>query len=188
MRLLRISAALAVAAALACAADPLYDSARKKLDAIEAEKEPRGATVNFSYGEIMAWAKVRIPEIIPEGMKDIRLELGTNAATGYATVDLLKMRQAQGIQTNWLISKLIEGERQLKVSIRMQSAGGRCTVYLTSVQIGAAQATGSVLDVLVKSFFLPLYPDAHINEPFELDYNMERIEVRPAGARVVIKR
>ncbi len=186
---LRISAAAICLAAVTCvAADPLYESARKKLDRIEAEQEPRGAVIGFSLPEILAWARVRIPETIPEGMKNIRLELGNGVATGYATVDLLKMRQAQGITTSWLISKLIEGERLLKVSIRLQSSGGRCTVYMTSVQIGGAQATGSLLDLLVKTFFLPLYPDAHINEPFDLDYNMERIEIRPTGARVIIKK
>lgn len=188
MRFFRISAALAAAAMLCAAADPLYESARRKLDRIEAGQEPRGAVVNFSLAEIMAWARVRIPEIIPQGIRDMRVETGNGVATGYAMVDLLKMRQAQGTSTNWLISKLIEGERPLQVSVRVASAGGHCTVFLTSVQIGAAQARGPVLDALVNTFFLPLYPDAHINEAFDLDYNMERIEVRPGGARVVIKK
>ena len=170
------------------AADPVYDGARKKLDLIEAGKAPRGSAVNFPVAEINAWARVRVPEIIPEGIRDIHLELGMNTATGTATVNFLKMRQAQGLTTGWFLTKLIEGERPLKVSVRLESSGGRCTVFLTRVELSSVSATKSVLDFLLKSFFLPLYPDAHINEPFDLDYNMERIELRPGLARVVLKR
>jgi hypothetical protein len=170
------------------AADPVYDSARKKLDLIEAGKAPRGSVVNFPVAEINAWARVRVPEIIPEGIHDIHLELGMNTATGTAIVNFLKMRQAQGLTTGWFLTKLIEGERPLKVSVRLESSGGRCTVFLTRVELSSVSATKSVLDFLLKSFFLPLYPDAHINEPFDLDYNMERIELRPGLARVVLKK
>jgi hypothetical protein len=74
------------------------------------------------------------------------------------------------------------------VTVRLESAGGRCTVYLTRVDLSNVSASATVLDFLVKAFFVPLYPDAKINEPFDLDFNMERIEVRPGVARVVIKK
>ncbi len=35
---------------------------------------------------------------------------------------------------------------------------------------------------------MPLYPDAKINEPFELGDNIDRLDVRPDGARVILKR
>lgn len=170
------------------AADPLYERAARKLDAIESRHVKRGTTVVFTPAEINAWARVKVPETVPEGMRDERVELGTGTATGYAIVDFLKMRQAKGESTNWLISRLIEGERPLSVSVRLESGGGRCTVYLTRVEISSAVADGTVLDFLIKTFFMPLYPDAKINEPFDLDYDIDRIEIRPAGIRVVIKR
>jgi hypothetical protein len=180
--------AYAAFALLSPAADPLYESARRKLDSIEAGKVPRGSVINFPPQEINAWARVRVPEIVPEGIRDMRVELGMNTAAGYATVNFLKMRQAQGTSTNWLISKIIEGERPLKVSVRLESGGGRCTVYLTGVDLSNVSANKTVLDFLLNTFFKPLYPDAKINEAFDLDYNIDRIEIRPTGARVTIKR
>jgi hypothetical protein len=177
-----------MAAVLLHAADPLYDRARKKLDMIEDGKAPRGSIVTFSVAEVNAWARVKVPEIVPEGIRDIRVEMGAGTASGYAIVDFLKMRQAQGVATGWFVSKLIEGERPLRVTVRMESAGGKCTVHLTRVDLANVSASQTVLDFLVKTFFTPLYPDAKINEPFELAYNMERIEVRPGVARVVIKK
>ena len=47
---------------------------------------------------------------------------------------------------------------------------------------------GSILDFLIKHFVQPRYPDIKINEPFDLDYNIDHIEIQPAGVRVVIKK
>ena len=170
------------------AADPQYESARRKLELIENRKVAPGRIVIFTPGEINAWARVRVSEIVPQGMRDQRVDLAVDAATGYAKIDFLKLRHAQGQSTNWLVTKMIEGERDVKVAVRLQSGGGKLTVYLTRVQIGMAVASGPVLDVLLKAFFLPLYPEAHIDEAFDLDYNIERIEVRPTGVRVFVKK
>lgn len=187
-RSVRVTLGCLAAAAAAYGSDPLYDSAVRKLDAIEARHVKRGSTVTFTPEEINAWARVKIPETVPEGMRDGRVELGTGTATGYAVVDFLKMRQGKGVSTNWLISRLIEGERPLRVSVRLESGGGRCTVFLTHVEIGRAVANQTVIEFLVKTFFAPLYPDAKIDEPFDLDYDIDRIDIRPSGARVTIKR
>ena len=184
----RLFSVLAGAALALPAADPLYESARKKLDMMEAHQAKPGSVVTFSPGEINAWARVRVPEIVPEGIRNQRVELGTDVATGYALMDFLKMRHAKGQTTNWLMAKLIEGERPVKVWVRLSSAAGRCTVYLTRVEISNIAANQTVLDFLVKTFFVPLFPEAKINEPFDLDYEIDRIEVRPAAVRVYVKK
>jgi len=48
-------------------------------------------------------------------------------------------------------------------------------------------ANQTVIDFLVRTFFAPLYPEAKINEPFDLDYDIDRIDIRPSGAMVTIK-
>jgi hypothetical protein len=178
----------AAAAAALLAADPLHDSTQHKLDLIESGQAKPGSVITFTAAEINAWARVEVPEIVPEGIRGERVELGTGAATAYALVDFLRMRQAKGQDTNWLFAKLIQGERPIKISVRLTSGGGRCTVYLTSVEVSDTVVSGAALDFLIKTFFLPLYPDAKINEPFELGDNIERIDIRPAVLTVVIKK
>jgi len=170
------------------AADPLYESVTRKLDSIEQRQVKRGSTIVFTPEEINAWARVKVPEVVPEGMREPRVELGSNSATGYALVDFLKMRQGKGnSSTNWLIQKFIEGERPLKVAVRIESGGGRCVVYLTQVEVGRAVANQTVIEFLVKAFFAPLYPDAKINQPFDFDFDIDRVDITPSGARVTIK-
>ena len=173
---------------VASAADPLYDRAEQKLQAIENRQVKRGSTVSFTPQEIDAWARVTVPMIVPEGMRDEHVELFDGSASGYALVDFLKMRQAKGAETNWLMARFIEGERPLKVWVRLESGGGRCTAYLTRVELSGVVIKDTVLDFLIRTFFTPLYPDAKINQPFDLDYDIDRIDMTPRAVVVTIKR
>lgn len=170
------------------AADRLAESAQRKLQAIEEGRVRPGSSVSFGPEEINAWARATVPGIVPQGIRDEQVELFEGSATGYALVDFLKMRQAKGDATNWLMARLIEGERPLKVWVRVESAGGRCTVYLTRVELSNVALSQSVLDFLIKTFLLPLYPDVKVNEPFELGDNIDRIEITPQAIRVTMRR
>jgi hypothetical protein len=178
--------AIAIAPAL-LAADPLFERAWNKLDAIESGRARPGSVIVFTPAELNAWAQARVPQMV-DGIRNPRIELGTNTAAGSVLVDFLKMRQSEGVATNPVLATLIDGERPLKVSVRVDSGGGRCTVHLTRVEISGIAATGPVLDLLISVFFRPLFPDAKIGQPFEMGDNIDRIEVRPAGVRVNIKK
>jgi hypothetical protein len=178
--------ALAAIAPLSTA-DAVADRALSKLDRIESGHARRGSVIVFTPAEMNAWARTRVPEMY-QGISDPRVELGTGTASGSALVDFLKMRKGQGLATNALVAKLIEGERPLKVSMSLESAGGRATAHLTRLEISGIAVTGTTLDFLVNQFFLQLFPDAKINQPFELRDNMERIDLRPDGVRVTMRK
>jgi hypothetical protein len=163
-----------------------YLSAKHKLDAIQRGRLAPGSAVTFTPREIDAWSRVEIPKQIPRGFREPHVQLGEGIASGQALVDFLQMRQARGDTPGWLMSRMLEGERPLLMSIRLRSSGGSCTVDLTRVEISGIAAEGSVLDFLIRTFFLPLYPNAKIGEPFELGFNIERVEIHPAGVVVRI--
>ena len=176
---------IALSAAMSFAADPLADSAQKKLDSISDRKLKPGAIVTLSSREINAWMHEKAVKAFPEGMRNEHIDLGSGSAEGTALVDLLKLSRGN---VNVLIARLIEGERLLKAAIRVESGGGRCTVFLTRVELGGVAIDGSVLDFLIKHFVQPRYPDIKINEPFELDFNIDRIDLQPTGVRIAIKK
>lgn len=173
-------------AAAAGAATPAYDSARRKLDLIQNDRAPAGALYTFTKAEIEAWAAVEIPETVPEGFRNARIELGTGVATGRALIDFTRLRHAKGAPKNWFLDKLLEGERPVAVTVELQSANGNCTVFLRRLEISSVVANGSVLDFLIKTFFLTLFPEAKINEPFRLEHRVDSIAVRPAAVSVKI--
>jgi hypothetical protein len=181
---------LMFAAALGCAlaADPLADSAQRKFDQIGAHQFRPGSVLVFTPAELNAWVRRKVPESIPQGLRSPLIELGNGEATGSALVDFLKMRRGQGQETGWLMSRLIEGERPLKVWVRIVSSAGTATVFLTRVDLSSATLSGRTLDFLIDNFFRPRYPDARIGEPFELESSIDHLEVQPSGVRVVLKK
>lgn len=180
---------LAILCAPVLTADDAYvRSALVKIHSIENGEAKRGSVILFSVQELNSWALYEIPQIVPQGLRNPKVTLGTGTGTGYALVDFLKMRRAQGQAGNWILERMIEGERPIAVSIQVQSGGGQCVVDLTRVEISGVAATGTVLDFLIKTFFMPLYPTAKIGEKFEIGYNIDRIDLRPTGVRVTMKK
>jgi hypothetical protein len=178
---------LAVTLPALFAADPAYQSAETKLDRLERKEAKPGEVVEFTPQEIDAWVRIAVPEAVPEGVRNPRLEPGMDSATGSALVDFLKLSKGRGAVTS-ILATMFEGEHPLKVSVHVTSGGGRCTVSLTRVELASAVLEGTVLDFLIKTFFVPLYPEAKINQPFDLEYNLDRIDFRPEGIRVTIKK
>jgi hypothetical protein len=169
-------------------ADPAAIAVGKKLDFIESGKAKAGSVFRFTPAELNAWVRMKAPTIIPDGFRQPHLVLGNGEANASALIDFLKVRDASGSATNFLVAKLIQGEKLVRVRATIQSAGGKATVHLLRVEIGGLAVTGAPLDFLVQNFFRPFYPDAKIDEPFELAGKVDRIEVTPAEARVYIGR
>lgn len=170
------------------AADPSAANVTRRLDLIQSGKAKPGAVFHFSPAELNAWIRVKAPAVIHDGFRDPQLQLGNGTATASARVDFIKVRHANGIETNWLVAKLIQGEKLVTAKASIQSAHGQATVHVIRVEIGGLAVTGAPLDFLVQNFLLPFYPDAKIDQPFDLAGNVDRIVVTPAEARVYIRK
>ena len=61
-------------------------------------------------------------------------------------------------------------------------------MYLTRVEVSGVSVEGAVLDFLINNFFLPLYPNAKIGEPVDMDFDIDHFQIRPDGLRITIKK
>jgi hypothetical protein len=170
------------------AADPLAVSARDKLDRIKADKAKRGSTITLSLQELNAYMKVELGEEAQLGIRDSKLVMGTGTFEISAIVDFRKMAESRGHEVNALFAKMLEGERPLRISASLESASSKATLRITTLEISGIPMSGFILDFIMKTVMSSLSPDAKYNEPFDLKHNMERIEIQPANARVVIKK
>jgi hypothetical protein len=164
------------------------ESAARKLAQIQAGRSQRGAIVQFSIREINAYAQSRIPIYAPEGVRDAKLVLGPGTVTGTAVVDFLKLRHAAGTETNWVISRLIEGQRPVRITAHVQSSRGTATVFVDRVEISGVAVAGTPLDMLIETFLRPMFPDAKINQPFRLRYGVDHLAVMPSGLQVFVRK
>jgi hypothetical protein len=162
-----------------------YVSARQKFALIESGRLRPGSRVELSQRELNACVAAEVPP----GVRNPKLDLESpGVATGTALIDFGKLRRAQGYETGWLMSKLLDGERPVSVTARIRSSGGQATVDVERVQISDLAIDGAMLDFLIRNFLLPAYPNAAVSRPFELGYRIERLDVRPGGVGVLIGR
>jgi hypothetical protein len=183
----RILILVLTASALLQAADPTAASVSRRLDLIESGQAKPGAVFRFTPAELNAWVRAKAPTIVSDGFRQPHLVLGNGEASASALIDFLKVRHASGVETNWLVAKLIQGEKLVTAKATLRSAHGKATVHLLRVEIGGLAVTGAPLDFLVQNFFLPFYPNAKIDEPFDLAGDVDRIDITPAAALVYIR-
>ncbi len=182
----RWACALAVSIPLLYGTYAEYLSASRKFRMIDSD-QLRRTHVMITSGELNAWVKQEIAATYPQGVRDPRVVLADGGGTGSLVIDFGKVRRAQGNPPGWLMSKLIDGERPVEVTVRLRSGSGRCKVDVTSVKVSGYAIEGRVLDFLIHYYLLPNYPDAKVGEPFELAHGIDRLDVKPGAVDVVIR-
>src|SRR3954470_5107503 len=112
-----------------------YASAKRKLDLIESDKLRPGSRVLLTSRELNAWVSGEVASYATQGFRDPKLDLGDNSATGTALIDFLKLRQAAGNPQGWMMTKLLAGERPVRVNALIHSGSGQAQVDIQSVEI-----------------------------------------------------
>ncbi len=158
----------------------------KKFDLIRRHQVPPGSNVAIGKDELNAYVRAEAKKVAPEGIRDPRLELGTNRASGFALIDFPKLRQAQGKPLNWFMARLLAGERRVRVDAHIRSGSGKAVVDLDSVEISGITIRGNALDYLIRNFLWTYYPNAQVGRPFELAHRIDRLEVRPTEVQVIM--
>lgn len=162
-----------------------YSSVIKKHDLVESDSLKAGSRVEMSVAELNAYAAHELPA----GVRNAKLVISApGIASGSALVDFGKLQRAQGAQSGWLLSKLLDGERPVAVTVSVRSARGRATVDVKRVGISGLEIEGATLDFLIRNVLLPLYPNAVVGQPFELGHRIERLDLETRGVTVIIGR
>jgi hypothetical protein len=169
---------------------PAVDSAnvKRKIQLIQQDRAPSGTKVTLKRDELNAYVRGEVAAVAPAGVRDPRVVLGINRATGYAYVDFPKLRQAQGKPMGRLLAWLVGGERPIRLDARIRSGGGKAMVNIERLEISGIVLSGATLDWLIRNFLWSYYPEAKVGKPFELAHRIDRLEIEPAEVRVVIGR
>jgi hypothetical protein len=174
-------------AALVIAETGESESAFRKLEAIEMGNAAPGSRVAFSAAEVNAWFRAEGKARVPQGVRDLRIDLGDGRATGFATIDFLKIRQAAtGEDPGWLMKNLFAGERPVVVTARFTSQNGRARVDVERVEISGIPIEGHMLEFLIEDYLRPTFPDVMVNEWFGLRFGIERFTVAPRVVTVIM--
>ena len=166
-----------------------YLNAKRKFQAIEKYQVKPGSRVPLPSTEINAYVQVELLEAVPQGVRAPRIDLeADNMATGRAMINFLKIQNGKNAAPGWLMKRLLDGEHEVVVTAKISSGAGKATVFLQRVEVAGIPIEGGALDFLIENYLLPNYPNAKINRPFDLKYRMDRLEVSPGIAYVVMQK
>jgi hypothetical protein len=162
-------------------------SAERKFERIESGRAIPGSRTDFTPGELNAWTRDRARMLIPQGVRNPRLQFSAGRLTGYADIDFLKLRQAAtGELPGWLMQNLFAGERPVVVTARIESRNGRARVDVERVEVSGIPVEGRTLDFLIENFVCPQFPDAKVSQWFGLSYHVDHFTVNPQGVQVFV--
>ncbi|MEZ5356369.1 MAG: hypothetical protein R2762_27355 [Bryobacteraceae bacterium] len=162
-------------------------SARRKVQAIEAERLGPGARVTFSNAEINAYAAEQVRTAVGDAIRNTKIDFSSGRATGSALVDFLRLQSDRGEPPGMMLRWLLRGEKPISVTVRFQSAHGEGQVDVEQVAVSGVPISGRALDLLIDYYLRPRYPEIAIGEPFELRHRVDRIDLTALGVLVRLK-
>ncbi len=165
---------------------PEYISIQKKFDKIEHERYRLGSRVFLSIQELNAFARQQALEIAPGGVHALQFSLYEDTGTAMARINFLELNKARGGQSNWLMDQLFQGERTVKVVVRIQTRNGQARVDVNRVEVAGAAVEGAALKFLIDHYVIPEFPDVKISKWFPLSYRVDHLDSRPEGITVFI--
>ncbi len=155
----------------------------RKFAQIESNRLKPGTRIVMTRAEWNAW----IAGELPPGVRNAKVDLGSNRITASADIDFLKADRAAGNSPNWFLSSILQGERPVTVTVRLQSSVGRARVDVERLQVAGVAIEGRALDFLIQQYVIPNYPDARVSQWFPLRYRIDRLEIQPGVVTVVIR-
>jgi hypothetical protein len=176
---------LAVCCAGAASRDAVLVS--RKLEAIESGRLRPGSRVDFSVSGLNAWIREQASQYFPGAVSNLRLDLDKGAATASGDVDFVKLGQAaNGESPGWIMRNLFSGERSVVVRAHIASARGSARVDLDRVEISGVAIEGRALDLLIRSYVRPTFPEVKVSEWFRLADRVDHLSISRPGVSVFI--
>ena len=160
-------------------------SLQQKINAIKkAEDTPshhRGSSrVEISDSELESYLLYSLKDDIPAQIDsaDVQLEQDTVGLDTQITL-------SQNATGNAMVDALVGGTHSLFLKGKLAGEQGRGKFDLQEVRVDGIPVPNILIQTLIKKYVKPKYPDADLNEPFDLPWGIEELKLEPGKATVV---
>ncbi|MBI2149137.1 MAG: hypothetical protein HYU27_00840 [Acidobacteria bacterium] len=157
-----------------------------KIDAIKAAEENAGrqnggSRVEVSEAELESYVLYSLAEDIPATIDSIDVQLGAN--TVGADTQITFTSNATG---NPVVDALVGGTHNLFLKGKLVTTGqGRGKFDLQEIRVDGIPVPNVLIQTLFKKYVKPKYPDADLNEPFDLPWGIEELKLESGKASFV---
>lgn len=185
-RIITLAAALLLAssAALWAVSPEESRSAAEKLDRISLGKMDPGERITLTQSEINSFLEYDYAALIPEGIRNLRVELEADTGIVSGRADFSRLGEAQDAATR-LLMMMLRGEHDFVARVRYVSAGGQARADVDSFQIDGRELKGPILDWIVQNYVATDLEGFALGQPTPLGNNLEQIRLETGQAIVV---
>jgi hypothetical protein len=192
MRLLGVLASVGLSTVLLTSAPPSLsreksDAARLKIERISNEELQGGEAVVLTEDELNSFLRYDYAEVLPKGVRDLRVELGQDRGVTHALIDLAKLQAQSEEPPNTVWMALLGGERKLRAVCRYTSADGQAVAEIESAELDGTSLPLPLLKWLVETTIGGEMEDFELGKPYPLPANLRQIRLEPAQAVITAK-
>jgi len=147
----------------------------------ELASPPKGRfskTWEFSQKEMDSYLRYELAESFPKGLRDVRIKFLPDSVSADAFVNIDEMQADSHPAKNPFLSALLAGEHRLEVLGKLNAQNKQGTYEILGLRLDQKEIPKALVDLLVSKLVVPKYPSAKPNTPFELPYEITRIDIQ----------
>jgi hypothetical protein len=161
------------------------ESLQKKIDLVqEAEHNPNrrdgSSRVEVSEAELESYVLYSLKEHIPARIDSIDVQLSPGAISSETQITFTS--NATG---NPMVDALVGGTHDLFLKGKLEGTMGRGKFDLVEIRVDGIPVPNVLIQALFKKYVKPKYPDADLNEPFDLPWDIEELKLEQGKAIVI---
>jgi len=143
------------------------------------KKRRERAKMDITEVELESYVMVYLRKDIPIQIESVRVHLTPGVVTADARLTI-----PAGTTGNTLLDALVTGTHNLLISGKLTTARGEGKFDLQSLSVDGIPVPNILIDALLRKYAKPKYPDVDLNEPFDLPWGIQSIDVGLGKATV----
>jgi hypothetical protein len=129
----------------------------------------------FSQKEMDSYLRYELAQSFPKGLRDVRIKFLVDSLSADAFVNFDEM---QTDAKNPFLSALLAGEHRLELVGKLNTQDKTGTYDILVLRLDQKEIPKPLVDLLIAKLVVPKYPSAKPNTPFELPYDITRIDIQ----------
>jgi hypothetical protein len=135
--------------------------------------------LDITEAELESYVMVYLRKDIPIQIESVRVHL----TPGVVTADT-RLTIPAGTTGNTLVDALVTGTHNLLISGKLTTGKGEGKFDLQSLSVDGIPVPNILIDALLRKYAKPKYPDVDLDEPFDLPWGIQSIDIGQGKATV----
>jgi hypothetical protein len=152
------------------------EAAQKLADLTSTSPESSGDVFEFSDREINSYLRYQVSALYPKGLNEVRIQILDNAIRAEARINFDDLQAGIKAGKVTLMSSLFSGVHEVDLTGKLSARNGAGSYEILGFSLDHTEIPRPLIDLLVKKYLVPKYPEAAPDKTFALPYGIDKIE------------